>query len=676
MKYTSILLTIIWVAISLQLSGQEKDSLDYKVIYSWELNSVTLNQDFVSVDTSLNLFQNYNSILKNKEIVNYLGNLATPAQYITFIKRQKNKTDFIFSKPYAVYYHNPQNQKYYNTKRHYSLLNYTNVGPKIVSEQTLSVFHSQNVNKKLNVGVDYDMVSSEGRYLNQKARQNNVTFFSNYIGKQYSVHGNFTLNRFASQENGGIDSLHYLGLDKYENRRNIPVKLEDASSKYYSTSLFLVNKYSFGKKVREMVVTEKKAKKKRTKRKIENQNLGNTIAAKTDSTYMDTTYNEHVELTRFSVAHKLYYNRGVRKYYDENLVDSFYNDKNIYINPARTHDRVDQRLFQNSLLLIYQATNNITCQFAINNQQIQYRYWRPQHAITETKLDTIISKEELSNTANTSVSSSFMGEYSKLKFVLSGQYYFSGYKKKSSDLNFTIKYNLNKNNQISLNTYYNNATPDFWHNNYASNHFMWKNRDFKMQENRDIAVGYENKITKTQIDITYSQLTNYIYFNKQALPDQFQKQINITTANIIQNIKLGPVNSHTCFTYQTSTNDSILSIPEFSVYQSLYFQHLLKFKSTKGWLLFQIGVDYRYNSKFFADAYMPLTGVFYRQNQIQQENVHRFDAFINFGIKRANFFLRYDYLNSAIKEKYYFSTPYYPVPQPAFKFGLSWAFYN
>ena len=120
----------------------------------------------------------------------------------------------------------------------------------------------------------------------------------------------------------------------------------------------------------------------------------------------------------------------------------------------------------------------------------------------------------------------------------------------------------------------------------------------------------------------------------------------------------------------------MLSLPKYNLYQSLYYERLSHFKATGGTLLWQFGIDYRYTSKYMADGYMPTTGLFYRQFNHEQLNYHRFDVFLNLSLKRLRFYLKYSYVNSAINKNYYFTGPYYPAPEPLFKWGLAWTFYD
>jgi len=87
-------------------------------------------------------------------------------------------------------------------------------------------------------------------------------------------------------------------------------------------------------------------------------------------------------------------------------------------------------------------------------------------------------------------------------------------------------------------------------------------------------------------------------------------------------------------------------------------------------------VDYRFSSSYTADGYMPVTGLFHRQYDQKLGDFHCFDIFANFTLKRARFYLIYNYLNSALNNSYFYNAPSYPAPPAVFKFGFAWTFYD
>lgn len=679
------------ILLSSHLLYGQIDSLQNEKIYTWKLNPYDLNLQRTEVDTSLFLFHNYNPILENTITANYLGNMGSPAQLNIFDDRNKYETGFIFSEPYGIYFHLPKDQLYYNTKRQYTQIDYSNTGPKDESEQLLGVLHTQNVNKDFNVGVDYNMISSDGRYFNQQIRQNNITLFSSFKHKGYRVHTNYNLNRVKAQENGGVDSLWYVGADEYRNRRNIPVRLEDAGSHVLSTSFYLAQEYEFGKKKKEIEITERK-------QSSPMRNLGGKVGAlnnlkagqnnQKDSLFTndsiqifyDTTYVETIEFSGFSLSHELTYKRDVRKYFDDTPVDSFYNEMNFFINDSKTNDQVYQKIWGNKIALNYKRSDKFSIRLAYYNEHIGYFYRIIPDTIIQTNnegvQDTTV-KKDLSNDFYNNMISFYLKGVLFEKIIWEGftEYYFNGDKEKNTSTKLKLAYAY-YDNELGIDVSYKEELPDYLYRNYSSNHFQWRNQDLKRIIKQDANFYYKNNKYKLHASLGYGQFSNYLFLDDSAKASQYDKQINVLTGELYKQFNIGPIRSVSRFVYQKASNDSILNLPEFNLYQSIFFERLSKFKNTGGELLWQIGVDYRFSSAYMADSYMPVLGLFHRQYETEQEAFHRIDVFINLAIKRVRFYLKYNYLNSAINEKYYFNSPFYPSPEPALQFGLTWTFYN
>ncbi len=719
MKFKASILLIVLLGVTNTIYGQI-DTLDNRKIYNWKLNSYDLKLELVEVDTSLVAFQNFNPILTKSLTSNYLGNLGTAAQSKIYYDRKLYNTGFIFSEPYGIYLHLPQEQLYYNTKRQFTLINYSNAGPKEESEQVLGVLHTQNVNKDFNVGVDYDMISSDGRYLNQEVKQNKVTLFSSYQKKGYRIHTNLYLKKIKAQENGGIDSLHYLGDDDYKNRRNIPVRLEDARNEITNTGLYLAQEYRFGKTVHEVNIKPKEninkapnqsklgggpraLKGKSIKGELESRDTAendlkqdslvnvvdsvkvndltysDSLSIKNDSVPQNMTYDttEVFRMSGFSFSHELSYNNNNRKYIDDDISESFYENRDVFIDSTKTHDEVRQKQFANKLSLNYKYSDKFSIRMSLYNEQMKYEYNISSDTSISATSDTTI-KNNIQKSYSNNNASFYMRAllFNQIYFSGYGEYYISGYKKENSKLDLKFAYIFRKNTELSFEGEYTNHKPDYFYKNFSSNHFNWQNDYLRNIEEWNVGFAIRNNKYKFYTKAQYGQISNHLYLDSTAYVNQYRDQINILSAELSKTFKLGPINSVTRFVYQKATEDSILALPEYNLYQSLYFERLTTFKSTGGELLWQVGVDYRYASSYIADGYMPTTGMFYRQFDHTQEDYHCFDVFINIRIKRARFYLKYQYLNSMINEKYYFTGPFYPSPEPLIKFGLAWTFYD
>jgi len=719
MKFKRNILLVVFSIITITAYSQI-DSLGNRKIYNWKLNPYDLSLELVELDTSLASFQNFNPLLKKTISPNYLGNLGTAAQARIYYDRKEYNTGFIFSEPYAMYFHLPSDQLYYNTKSPFTLFNFSNGGPKDENEQVLGILHTQNINKDVNFGFDYDLISSDGRYVNQQVKKNSITVFSSYRNQGYNAHVNLNFNRVKAQENGGIDSLHYLGHDDYDNRKNIPVRLEEARNEVFNTSLFIAQEYKFGKTVHEITPRNEPTPVKESngasldniqKQKSGGSNISNVTApqgknesdnasppvdsiAHTDTlnahndTIINEVVNDTVKIYRssgFSISHELEYNSDVRKFFNDGMEESFYTDLDIYIDSTKTHDEVRQKQLSNKLSLNYKYSDKFSAQLSFTNEQLNYEYnVRPDTLSVDSifsPVDTTIKyniKGNIQDNYNNNKVSFHIKSllFNKILFKGYGEYFISGYKTEDSKIDVKFAYLLKENTELSLEGNYLNNRPDYFYLNFMSNNFKWNNEFLRRTEEWDVGLAVRNEKYKLEAKVRYGQISNHVYLDTTAYVNQYKGQVNLLVGELSKRLNLGPVHTVTRVVYQKSTKDSILNLPEYSLYQSLYLEYLWKFPSTGGKLLWQAGFDYRYTSSYAADGYMPPTGLFYRQFDHELADYHRFDFFVNATIKRVRLYLKYTYLNSAINENYYFTAPYYPSPEPLFKFGLAWTFYD
>jgi hypothetical protein len=73
---------------------------------------------------------------------------------------------------------------------------------------------------------------------------------------------------------------------------------------------------------------------------------------------------------------------------------------------------------------------------------------------------------------------------------------------------------------------------------------------------------------------------------------------------------------------------------------------------------------------------MPALRSFYWQEEKKTGNYYYADVFISLMIKRFRIFIKYQHLNELWSESRYYMVPHYPQQGAAFKFGLSWSFYD
>lgn len=178
--------------------------------------------------------------------------------------------------------------------------------------------------------------------------------------------------------------------------------------------------------------------------------------------------------------------------------------------------------------------------------------------------------------------------------------------------------------------------------------------------------------TRSRINVGIENIQNHIYFNEKALPVQYGSNVQIFSASLEQNFKAGILNWNNRLILQTSTAESVIPLPKFTVYSNLF----LLFKVARV-LDVQFGIDCDYYTKYMAPGYQPATMTFYNQNEIKCGNYPLMNAYINMKLSKARFYVLFSHVNQGIiGDNNYFSMPHYPINPRRFQMGVSVDFNN
>jgi len=90
-----------------------------------------------------------------------------------------------------------------------------------------------------------------------------------------------------------------------------------------------------------------------------------------------------------------------------------------------------------------------------------------------------------------------------------------------------------------------------------------------------------------------------------------------------------------------------------------------------------IGVIGRYQTAFTADAYFPIFGTNYYQDNIEVSGYPMLDFYMDIHLTNATIFLRVDHISDGLySNQVFYSLPYYPITDRLIKFGVNWKLYN
>ena len=623
----------------------------------------------VTIDTTLTRFEINNPVMRYFYAGAYIGNLGLSYYPISFSDR-KRPSDYSFLDNVAIFLHDPEETTYYQTQFPFTHINFSSAGPKRFNETIFNLVHTQNVNKNWNLGLYYDTYSSVGEYNNQNASVNGFSLFSAYRGNQYSMYSNFNWNNVRMRENGGLADIY-----EFENS----VIQDDASGHevrsgigktiMLNRSFYLMHSYSPAKIY-----------------------FGRNRADR------DT-----IEASRFAFVHTLRYEWNTREHSDTATYalqgkESYFWEENSYWLP----DSIHFRRITNHVEILFreQSRNRFTAGFSAGALMEIDRYNTnviprdifnnfdrriPQGSGWGGDLPEILGTErtviyrQTNKYVNTAITGSFFNHTGRfLNWDINGRLYFTGYKIGDVNIDGNVRlhyFTAKGRNTLLLGGSIDNVNPGYFLNNFYSNLIVWENNNFALSQEIRLRGEFIAPARKLKLGVYLSQLNNYIYFNKEAKPEQTSEPLATGTAYVEKDIRLGYFGFRFRVYGQYSSNEAIIPLPALAGFQSTYFEGWL----VKNVLNIQLGWNIVYNTPYYAYSYMPATGKFYLQEEQRIGNYPFFDVFLNLQIKRARIFIKTDGLNTLFSDnigKRNYMVYRYPTNDFRMKFGVSWTFYD
>lgn len=253
----------------------------------------------------------------------------------------------------------------------------------------------------------------------------------------------------------------------------------------------------------------------------------------------------------------------------------------------------------------------------------------------------------------------------------------------STDLNFRL---FGDTMTLAAKAYFYRLNPTFYQRRYHSKHLWWDN-DLSKETRTRIEGLLSYRKTKTRLRVAVEEIKNYTYFGMSydattsgrtamtANVNQSSESINLITAQLMQDFRLGPLNWENVITFQNSSKEDILPVPKINIFSNLY----LKFKVVNE-LSIELGASAYYFSKYYAPDYCPQIGQFaVQQNSESRVEVGGYpfvDVYANMHLKHTRFFIMMSHVNGGSGSMEYFLAPHYPTNGRTLRLGLSWNFFN
>ncbi|MBO3100102.1 putative porin [Gelidibacter pelagius] len=245
-------------------------------------------------------------------------------------------------------------------------------------------------------------------------------------------------------------------------------------------------------------------------------------------------------------------------------------------------------------------------------------------------------------------------------------------------LDLNASYQLNPDFQVLARLNSNSKLPNYNMLLYQSDYlnYNWDNSaSFKNVQTQNLAFKVESeRIASAEIE--YTTINNHAYFTKDSnnnvKPTQAETTINYLKLKVAKEFHFGKFALDNTIMYQNVVDgEGILNVPQIITRNTIYFSDHL-FKKA---LFLQTGVTFNYFTKYTMDAYDPLLGEFYTQDQTEVGDFPRLDFFINAKVRQTRIYLKAEHFNSAFTGYNYFSAPNNPYRDFSIRFGIVWNFF-
>lgn len=642
------------------VTAKSEESRPTPKSYAWTLDGPLGTRTPGDIDTlMLNYAQSHVPSLVSPAYA-LTGNFGAEGRNMLYMSRRPMST-FFFKDALYAWLPAQDNMKFYNTRIPMTLLSYNTGGSRDNSQDRLHAIFSGNANARTQVGAMIDYIYSKGSYDYQADNDLSWGFNASYVGDRFEVGAFYYHYNFLNKENGGItDDLYILdpaeiqGGSSSVDAKSIPTRLTASHSKVVGGQ-FLVNaRYKLG-----------------FSRELPRQE-GDTIVRK-----------EYVPVTSF--IYQLNYNdaKHIFKNTDARQNTEFW--ENTYFNLNETYDRTQfwqlkqtvgiellegfnkyakagLAAYLNYDIRDYKQTPDTISFTDLANVEGLTPYPYEERVAPRTILHLLSVGLQISKRHGRILT---YGAQAELGLVgITGEISASGWVRTRFKL---------LGDTVGLKGYasYSDETQHSLVSRYVSNHFIWNN-DFGRTRALRFGGQLELPHIGSFVDVGVENVQGYLYFNEKALPQQHSGSVQVFSASLHQDVAAGIWHWDNRITYQTSSRKDIIPLPALAVYSNMY----LLFKVARV-LDVQFGIDCDYYTRYKAPAYQPATMIFHNQNEIDCGNYPFMNAYINFRLSKARFYVMMSHFNQGLfGGSNYFSMPHYPLNPRRFQLGVSVDFAN
>jgi hypothetical protein len=589
-------------------------------------------------DTTHQGFQLYDFFLEGDPFVANRGNVGHASRKLRFAPDLSSGFSLFPADPYMHYRFMHDHLRFYRPEHVFTDIFYVTGSNR---EQLFYGKHAQRFQENIYATANYRLVNSPGEFSRLGSRNSNVyaTFDYRDPGERYQLLASFVSNRFENQESGGLKN--HLGYE--ENPVRDSVFMYNAMSRYRETAINLTHFYR----------------------------TGFFIGDQEEETEAERRF---VNLGR--INHDLSYVRRSYVFEEGSSPVDFYQASPVM--PTSTFDSTMVQTLENQISWSNFPMERDGGSFPFNFRlSMTHRYVNIQQPLL-----AVPGEDEAAADESYQMDKQTFNQFIPAVFIESDRnrvLSFDGHTTMTiggyNDEDFDFGGNIYLGRQEELNRFqasvffYLREAPYFL-SRFSGNYISW-DHDYEKMNILRFSGKWHHKLFG--IEASYYLLNNMVFMNGQALPEQNDQAFSVMTAGISARPGIGILQSRHQLLLQYASSDQYERFPSFISYHSIFADFSLFDKA----LFANIGFDLTYNAPYKPMAYMPVVRQFYAQNDYDSGHVFLLDAFLTAKVKRTRFFLRFQNVLGMITGGLpVYSIPYYPLPEAAFKLGISWMFFN
>ena len=492
--------------------------------------------------------------------------------------------------------------------------------------QVLDALFTLNFSKRLNVSLSYKGLRSLGAYRQALVSNGNFRGAFHYTTKQnqYEIRGHLTTQDFYHQENGGLTTASLENFitddENFQTRARLDVNLTNSESEFDGNRVYVEHSYK--------LISSKDS--------VNNKDFSNLKIG-----HVFTNENKSYEFIQNTLTEDFFGSASSSNSDDKKAISKLTNNQlNLEFNSkyvlGKFKAKAELTNYSYGYDTILNSNSNIN-KLKIEGNAISFGAdWNAK--IKNFKLNADASV--------TPGNGRLSGNYLKGEAVF------------EQDSIFRVKGTLLLSSKSpNFNTLLHQSEYDAYN---------WQN-DFSNVNTRDLGFDFASKWGNASLNFT--NIDNYTYFDEDSKPQQFANQITYLKVKANREFKLGKFALDNTLMYQNVTSgSSVFRVPEFVTRNTFYYTDYW-FKGKP--MLVNIGITFKYFTKYNANAYNPLLAEFRLQND-EQIGFPTFDVFFNAQVRRTRLYLKVDNATSSFTDKNYFSAPNYPYRDFTVRFGLVW----